>query len=229
MNNLYSNKIEPKPKYNFELSSFEPDENDINKINSFIHCNINDTANSEYTNVDPFISTNISMNNYNDIFNSYTCDINIDNYPSNSKSKLNINEFSEDLNTLFNNFSNNKNSKNQDEREDNDYFVYLVDDKCLYKKNNSNSPINKPQRDNSEDDSNSLTDRVHIRRNNSNEDNMFFSSSKISEEFNINTIRRNTLDLYKDIDRNNIQREKSRKDKIKCIPIKILDNYYDMV
>ena len=107
------------------------------------------------------------------------------------------------------------------------YFVYLVDDKCLYKKNNTNSPINKPQRDNSEDDSNSLTDRVHNRRNNSNEDNMFFSSSKISEEFN--TIRRNTLDLYKDIDGNNIQREKSRKDKIKCIPIKILDNYYDMV
>lgn len=107
------------------------------------------------------------------------------------------------------------------------YFVYLVDDKCLYKKNNTNSPINKPQRDNSEDDSNSLTDRVHNRRNNSNEDNMFFSSSKISEEFNM--IRRNTLDLYKDIDGNNIQREKSRKDKIKCIPIKILDNYYDMV
>ena len=107
------------------------------------------------------------------------------------------------------------------------YFVYLVDDKCLYKKNNTNSPINKPQRDNSEDDSNSLTDRVHNRRNNSNEDNMFFSSSKISEEFN--TIRRNTLDLYKDIDGNNIKREKSRKDKIKCIPIKILDNYYDMV
>lgn len=107
------------------------------------------------------------------------------------------------------------------------YFVYLVDEKCLYKKNNTNSPINKPQRDNSEDDSNSLTDRVHNRRNNSNEDNMFFSSSKISEEFN--TIRRNTLDLYKDIDGNNIQREKSRKDKIKCIPIKILDNYYDMV
>ena len=230
MKNLYSNKIEPKPKYNFELSSFEPDENDINKINSFIHCNINDTTNSEYTNIDPFISTNISMNNYNEIFNSYTCDINLDNYPSNnSKAKLNINEFSEDLNTLFNNFSNNKNSKNQDEREDNDYFVYLVDDKCLYKKNTINSPINKPQRENSEDDNNSLTERIHNRRNNSNEDNMFFSSSKMSEEFNINTIRRNTLDLFKDIDGNHSQREKPRKDKVKCIPIKILDNYYDMV
>lgn len=230
--NSFVTKIE-KPKYNVQISSFEFDGNDLNKVNNFTHFNIYDTRNSEYSSIDPFVTSNISIGNYNDVFESYNWDNDHENTNSNTKNKKNFLDFSEDLHNLFNIFSNQQNSKVQDEREENDYLIYVVDEKCLYKKiNTSSSSDHHLHHHSGSGGSNnmlSLTSRSNPRRR-SHENVNFFSTSKISNEFGIINHERLTTEVESEVNEPNwSERHLSPKAKvnIKCCPVKILDNFYE--
>ena len=221
-----------KQRYNLKLSSFYPDSNDLNKINTFLHFNMNDNKNSIYSSIDPFLATNLSMSNYSDIFESYTFDLDIDHYPSNTKNNNHLLDVSADITNLFNNCSNIKNQNQKEEQDDNsDYFIYMVDEKCLYKKINTSIHSRHHMHHYSGESMTTLNHQsLHKRRNNSHENTFFYSSSKISL---INTEGRRSLDVDKEYNQqpNWSERDLSPKAKVnmKFLPINILDNYYDMV
>jgi hypothetical protein len=129
-------KVIEKPKYDIKITSFEMDANEINLTNEFVDPDPKYLQNSEYHQLDYFLTMDINSDNYNKFFdpNFTTIDENklfID--PKNENSVIS-NEFVDDFLQRINNTSSKKKEHKLRELKNADYLIYDVNEKQFYKK-----------------------------------------------------------------------------------------------
>ena len=260
-----SYKVE-RIKYKLTITSFEQDLNDINKINAFMHfksINNETTTNSAFVDFDPFITAIPKKDNeYNHVDSPY----NSNEYINHNNNKLinNTRSVSNGVDRYY--FKKNSYQKTNDDY----YFIYVVDEKCFYKKakpntfakNKNNTQTNKknyimfnklPFDDLYETSSLSSLSNNKLRPSHSqgsvsHSNNQSFNNNNTLFNNNISTVPNNTTNSNTAVQPSSslitstpllpfqtqtqirLLRTHSPKQKVnvKCIPIKILENFYDI-
>jgi hypothetical protein len=265
-----SYKVE-RIKYKLTITSFEEDLNDVNKINAFMHfksVNNDTTTTSAFVGLDSFITAMPKK----------------DNEYNHGDSPYNVNEYNSNNNNIINNtrsvssngvdgyyFKKNSYQKTNDDY----YFIYVVDEKCFYKKakpntftkNKNNVQSNKKnyilfnkiafddiyETSSLSSLSNNKLRHSHSQGSVSHSNNQSFNNNTNSvfnnnNNNNITTIQNNTTNINNVVQPSStlitstllppfqtqtqirLLRAHSPKQKVnvKCIPIKILENFYDI-
>lgn len=135
-----------KPKYDVKITSFEMDANEINLTNEFVDPDPKYLQNSEYHQLDYFLTMDINSENYSKFFDPSFNAIEENKLFIDKKLDGNVisNEFVEDFLQRISNTSSKRKEHKLRELKNADYLIYDVNEKQFYKKLkiNADDPVN---------------------------------------------------------------------------------------
>lgn len=125
-----------KPKYDVKITSFEMDANEINLTNEFVDPDPKYLQNSEYHQLDYFLTMDINSENYSKFFDPSFNPIEENKLFIDQKLEGSVisNEFVEDFLQRINNTSSKRKEHKLRELKNADYLIYDVNEKQFYKK-----------------------------------------------------------------------------------------------